>query len=150
METESMLWMTGLCGFLAGLIPGALLYHLVRRGRYTNPCTQTRLASLDREVAAYRDQVARHLETSTELFDRLTDSWRELQSHLASGTRTLCAAEPTQASNDRVPAALNEPPRDYAPRSRCDEGTLSEGFRVAKAANHAKTDQGNTAPDSKA
>ena len=145
METESMLWITGICGFLAGLIPGAILYHLVRRGRYTNPHTQTRLASLDREVTVYRDQVARHLETSTELFDRLTDSWRELQSHLASGTRTLCAPEPTSVKDDSQPAALSEPPRDYAPRNGCDEGTLSEGFRVAKAAGHKETDQGSTA-----
>ncbi|MCY4472777.1 MAG: DUF1043 family protein [Kistimonas sp.] len=131
MEIESVLWITGLTGFITGLVLGSALYHLLR-GRHTGVRAATRLSAQEQAIDAYRKQVARHLDTSTELFDRLTDSWRDLQSHLASGTRTLCFPEKLHSVDDSPSPPLTEPPRDYAPRNESGEGTLSEGFRINK------------------
>lgn len=135
-----MLWLTGIGCLAVGMIIG---YWLAERINTTpNKMTELeqQLQDLQRTHARYRDEVSEHFSTTAELVQQMTESYRDVYQHLASGAQDLCTGEvaskllPTSSdsvfggSDDDVQA-----PKDYAPRqSPHQSGALAEDFGLEK------------------
>jgi uncharacterized membrane-anchored protein YhcB (DUF1043 family) len=140
-----MLWLTAIVCLAAGAAIGFVL-----AGRTnTNP---TRIAELEKSLqdlerthARYKDAVSDHFNVTAELVQQMTDSYRDVYQHLASGAQDLCTGE---VANKLLPASREggfgaselsndsadiQPPKDYAPRQAAGKsGALSEGFGLEK------------------
>lgn len=112
------------------------------------------------ELHRYKQEVTSHFETTAELVNNLTEQYRKVHEHLASGAQTLC---PNQAAGNSLHASLQpkqvealipdaqpeeteaaddssskdetnaiEAPRDYAPKAPNEEGTLSSSYGLKK------------------
>ena len=141
-----MEWLFGLVGLALGLVVGILA-----AGRLNvNP---TRVRELEAEIrqlkdnhSDYRDSVSDHFSITAELVQQMTESYRDVYQHLASGAQDLCTSEvagkllPAESdavfetkSNPEDHGALI-PPRDYAAKQSPDQkGALAEDFGIEKA-----------------
>jgi uncharacterized membrane-anchored protein YhcB (DUF1043 family) len=140
-----MLWLTAIVCLAAGVAIGFVL-----AGRTnTNPTRITELEKslqdLERTHARYKDEVSDHFNVTAELVQQMTDSYRDVYQHLASGAQDLCTGEVANkllpasreggfgASELRNDSADIQPPKDYAPRQAAGKsGALSEGFGLEK------------------
>jgi uncharacterized membrane-anchored protein YhcB (DUF1043 family) len=104
-------------------------------------------ARLDRAVQErndYESEVREHFSRTAELLNRLTEDYRSVYQHVATGAEQLCDGEvvvPANALGTRddgeIPPQLVEvqQPLDYAPRRSPDEhGQLAEDFGLEKTA----------------
>lgn len=128
-------------------------------GRRSSPAGQKhreverRLDQVLQDKKAYEDDVVEHFSDTARLLNSLTDSYREVHNHLASGASNLCQGtgpvgldrlDNPQGTAD-IPADITEvqAPLDYAPKSSPDQkGVLNEEFGMERAANS------ETAPES--
>jgi uncharacterized protein len=133
-----MMWLIGIVCLAIGVAGGLLL---ARRFNTTNPSRvdelENRIQELQRFHADYRENVSEHFNTTAELVQQMTDSYRDVYQHLARGAQDLCNDE---VASRLLPSAENalftgndqenvEQPKDYAPkRSNEHPGALSEGF----------------------
>lgn len=139
-------WTLALVGAAIGLVIG---YLLGRIGGGKQDVLRQELNDAHSELARYKDQVNEHFETTAELVNGLTEQYRQVHQHLAAGAQTLCndqrAGESLQASlqprisKQDIPTVtdalenedaeeLPQPPRDYAPKTADEEGTLSDTY----------------------
>jgi uncharacterized membrane-anchored protein YhcB (DUF1043 family) len=124
---------------LLGLGLGMLL------GRRTSPESQKsreverQLDQVLQDKKAYEDEVVEHFTDTAKLLNSLTDSYREVHNHLASGAAQLCQGQgpvvmgtlENSRDSTEIPAQLADiqPPLDYAPKTSPDEkGMLNESF----------------------
>ena len=139
MEISNFEVIGGAVLLLLGLGIGMLL------GRRTSPESQKnreverQLDQVLQDKKAYEDEVVEHFTDTAKLLNSLTDSYREVHNHLASGAAELCqgqgpvvmaALENSRDSAD-IPSQLADiqPPLDYAPKTSPDEkGMLNESF----------------------
>ncbi|MDO8273335.1 MAG: DUF1043 family protein [Gammaproteobacteria bacterium] len=140
-----MLWLTAIVCLAAGVAIGFVLAGRVN----TNPARITELEKnlqdLERTHSRYKDEVSEHFSVTAELVQQMTDSYRDVYQHLASGAQDLCTGE---VANKLLPASREgafgasalssdaadiQPPKDYAPRQNASQsGALSEGFGLEK------------------
>lgn len=139
-----MLWLTGIVCLAIGVAAGFLI---ARQGQQGGPVKvselETQIEDLQRSQSEYREQVSEHFNTSAELVQQMTESYRDVYQHLAAGAQALCTEEvasrllpasdpdlfPDERSGDQL-----EPPKDYAPRRDPGQtGALSEEFGLDKA-----------------
>lgn len=138
---------------IAALVIGAIIGFLMgRSGGNNNKQAELaqQLENAQQELENYRAEVAEHFEKTASLVNNLTNSYKEVHEHLATGAQGLCqpgtinmALEPamspklektdiseeTSAPREKPESDTDiEPPRDYAPKAPEDEGTLSETF----------------------
>ncbi len=130
----SIAFVTALIGLVAGLLIG----------RFTAP-GETRHKDMERQLdealqqqKAYRSEVVEHFNGTAKLLNKLTDSYREVHTHLAAGAHDLCEGNgpviPGRLADDQQPNALPDlddikPPLDYAPKASPDDhGVLNERF----------------------
>ncbi|MFW1677940.1 YhcB family protein [Pontibacter sp. JAM-7] len=134
------LWLMSLVALIVGAVIGYML------GR--NSPQDNRQAELEEELEEarqalenYREDVAQHFSKTANLFNNLTDSYKDVYQHLAGGAQQLCQSEeivrslessikPQLAQEDSDQSGNAEPPRDYAPKAPGDAGTLSENYGV--------------------
>jgi uncharacterized protein len=117
---SSWVWTIGLIGFVSGLALGSGIGILLRGGRRRVQQLEEQLGTLEREFDSYRRQVARHFHTTSELVQKMTDSYRDVYEHLATSSQQLCQTEldhpnldfTRQPLLDSTPAANTEAPRD--------------------------------------
>ncbi len=83
-------WVIGLISLAVGIGLGAGVAYLAlgsfRRAREL----KTKLDALQQEHDAYRDQVAQHFLKTSQLVQRMTDSYRDVYKHLAASSQSLC------------------------------------------------------------
>lgn len=126
------------------------------------------LADAQRELEQYKQQVTDRFGETATLVHQLTTSYRNLHHHLAGSAETLCSdssiAESLLApvsdaieadtitetkdevkapakgtvTNDIMVAKVSSIPRDYAPKSPDQEGTLSENYGIKAKADKEK------------
>src|SRR5690554_2534908 len=137
-----MLWFTGIVCLAIGVAAGLLI---ARQGQMSSPVKvselETQVESLKRTQAEYREQVIEHFNTSAELVQQMTESYRDVYQHLATGAQSLCTddvASRLLPASDSFPDERDddqlEPPKDYAPRRDPSQtGALSEEFGLEKA-----------------
>lgn len=144
METGNI-WILALVGVAVGLVIG----YLLGRGGAGKQQLSQELDSTRAELESYKQEVTGHFETTAELVNGLTEQYRRVHQHLASGAQALCGdTQPAQSLaaslqppevqqeiptvTDELPAdepaTPLEPPRDYAPKTPDEAGMLSEQF----------------------
>lgn len=143
-----MIWLTGIICFAIGLCVGAVLFNYLKSDSAKVKQLEDRLEGLRKEHEDYKQMVHTHFNTSAQLFVNLTDSYRDVYNHLASGARSLCSDEVSDqltlfADNRDVLTSPDEsaseeatfdPPRDYADRKDPDrKGHLAEDFGLNKS-----------------
>lgn len=137
-----MMWLTGIVCLAIGVAGGLLL---ARRIDNTSPGRveelENRIQELQRFHADYREHVSEHFNTTAELVQQMTDSYRDVYQHLARGAQDLCNED---IANRLLPSADNamfasneldalEQPKDYAPkRGNGNSGALSENFGLER------------------
>lgn len=148
-----MSWLIGLIGFAVGLIVGAVVYKQFRSDEARIKILEEQLATLEREHEAYKDNVHSHFNNTAQLLNSLTESYRDVYKHIASGAQSLCpeyiSEQLSHSANTQdaltrdsftsspadsdVSGEELEPPRDYAAKSSPDQkGSLSEDYGLDK------------------
>lgn len=94
------------------------------------------------ELSQYQHDVAQHFAETSRLVHNLTQSYKDVHEHLAHGAIKLTNSEIGEqmlAAGDERPGlekkvAADElhpqPPRDWAPKTPGEKGTLSEDYRL--------------------
>lgn len=132
--------------FISGAILGVLIYRLVRNDASRSARVEQQMDDLQQKHTRYQAQVSDHFVQTAHLINRLNEDYRDIHNHLAQGATELCNEDsannllnlsseqpesPTldhQEEISEIEEIYAEPPRDYAPKSTEDQGTLSEEF----------------------
>ena len=142
-----MTWIIVASSLLAGVVIGLLIGGKLN----ANPSRVKELEAQLREAKEtdrrYRDNVSDHFSMTADLVHHMTESYREVYEHLASGAQDLCPEDvagkllPTKtdaAFNDETSAVelgALVPPKDYAAKATPNQkGALSEAFGLEKPA----------------
>ncbi len=140
-----MLWLTGIGCLIVGIAIGYFLVGRINTAPNKVTELEQKLQDLQRNHAQYRDEVSDHFSTTAELVQQMTDSYKDVYQHLASGAQDLCSTDVASkllpANNENVfgAAAQDEDddlqaPKDYAPRQNPNQtGALAEDFGLEKA-----------------
>ncbi|MFG1497792.1 DUF1043 family protein [Saccharospirillum sp. HFRX-1] len=141
-------WMTLLAALVVALIVGIVVGRLWARGQGDdNGSLKRQLDDLKRQHQNYQVSVTEHFNRTTELIDGLTVSYNAIRSHLDQGADELVAPEyrlesaragsedlQSLAPDSEMANAGYTGPRDYAPKSGDEEGTLSETYGLRREA----------------
>ncbi|MAO41693.1 MAG: hypothetical protein CMK70_16285 [Pseudohongiella sp.] len=144
-----MLWVTGIVCLAVGLVAGLLVGKKVQTGSPTRIAElEAQIQELQRSHADYREHVSSHFDTTAELVQQMTESYRDVYQHLATGAQQLCtedvaskllpAGEQTMFVSDADQNDTLEPPKDYAPKKSPGPGALSEEFGLDRNTSRAE------------
>ncbi len=101
---------------------------------------EKQLLKAQSDLETYQQDVAQHFAETSRRINNLTESYREVHEHLASGAIQLTNAEISNkilAAGDKalgieasqVPENIDvQPPKDWAPKTPGQKGVLSEDF----------------------
>ena len=100
---------------------------------------ERRLQSSKEELSRYQQEVADHFSETSRLIGNLSHSYREVHEHLSRKALQLASPEVSKQmleagdklgleTGNIVEQASVEPPRDWAPKTPGETGTLSEEF----------------------
>ena len=139
---------------VGGLI-GALLLKGLSPQEKQNRSLETRLQKAENQMREYQQDVSEHFAQTSELINTLTQSYRDVHEHLATGALKLTNPDISRQLIDAGKGNLmissshsrkageedesgKEPPRDWAPRNPGDKGQLSEEFGFESADNEVE------------
>ncbi|MHA7881055.1 MAG: Z-ring associated ZapG family protein [Saccharospirillum sp.] len=139
-------WITFVVIVIVALIAGAALNRLWAKSQGDDTTGLKRqLDDLKRQHQNYQVSVTEHFNRTTQLIDGLNKSYNDIREHLNQGADQLVAPEYRLESarmnendlEELAPARALEDeglqmPRDYAPKNRDEEGTLSETYGLRK------------------
>lgn len=142
--------------FLIGTLLGAAGCLLVMRQTRSESSIEKQLRELQEEFTAYRENVNQHFNQTAKLVNDLTNNYIAVQKHLNDAAEsfaqppksfeldeneteklendqetilTLETPKPTAEEDAQFDAGVSvEPPKDYAPKSPKDKGTLAEDY----------------------
>lgn len=128
LDGNTSLWIIGLLSFLLGTLIGCILtYSIVARNNRTHQL-QVELNELSEDFRNYRDQVAHHFMRTSELVQEMTQSYRSVYEHLASGAQHLCGDSDTPILQQPVGGRPADDPQVTAGEDDYDE--LEELSRI--------------------
>ena len=144
MEQTLSAWLLPALALLAGVGIGFIIARLAPNtipGR-----TQRQLDDLQERFDSYQNDVVTHFNTTASLVKKLTQSYQDVQEHLARGATRLALDEVTRQRllaalqmddstphNERLEPPAGYVPRDYAPKSDANSpGTLAEDFGLKR------------------
>ena len=104
------MWIVGLLGFLLGTTIGSIAAYLAYSRNGKTRHLQAELNELKDRFADYRDQVTQHFMQTSTLVQEMTERYRAVYEHLASGAQHLCNVDTgtdqlEQAKADKIDAA---------------------------------------------
>ena len=140
MEQSLTPWLLPAIALLAGVAIGFLAARLLPNAAPSN--TQRQLDDIQQRFDNYQNEVVTHFNSTASLVKKLTQSYQDVQDHLADGAnrlaldeltrqRLLAALHADEAASPRerlTPPKSNEAPKDYAPKAPDAPGTLDETF----------------------
>jgi len=142
-----LVWLVSIGAFALGAILGVLIASRLQVSPSKIKDLEEQIRQLQDSHSEYRDSVSGHFSITAELVQHMTESYRDVYQHLASGAQDLCTGEvaskllPAESDAAFEPAGINEetsplaPPRDYAAKQSPDQkGALSEDFGLDKPA----------------
>lgn len=142
-----MVWLVSIGAFALGAILGVLIASRLQVSPSKIKDLEEQIRQLQDSHSEYRDSVSGHFSITAELVQHMTESYRDVYQHLASGAQDLCSGEvaskllPAESDAAFEPGSVNEeisplaPPRDYAAKQSPDQkGALSEDFGLDKTA----------------
>nr|WP_218626570.1 DUF1043 family protein [Pseudomonas sp. dw_358] len=109
--------------------------------------TQRQLDDIQERFDSYQNEVVTHFNSTAILVKKLTQSYQEVQDHLAEGANRLALDEltrqrllaalhsdsTTQAHRERLtPPRDTEVPKDYAPKAPNSPGMLDEQYGLKR------------------
>ncbi len=98
--------------FVAGAAVGALVMYLLRHRLLGGQGLQSKLAELETEAENYREQVDQHFERTADLFQEVTEKYRNLHDHLAQGATGLARGAkrlpPIELPDQMLPETLDD------------------------------------------
>ncbi|AHF69411.1 hypothetical protein PCH70_42580 [Pseudomonas cichorii JBC1] len=129
---------------VAGVVIGFLVARLLPNTVPNN--TQRQLDSIQERFDTYQNEVVTHFNSTATLVQKLSQSYQEVQEHLAEGANRLALDELTrqrllaalhpeanQTPRDRLtPPRDSEAPKDYAPKAPNTPGMLDEHYGLKK------------------
>jgi len=143
-EHSLLVWLLPTLALVVGVIAGFLI---ARHAPNAVPGgTQRQLDDLQKKFDNYQHEVVTHFNSTAILVKKLTQSYQEVQDHLAEGAnhlaldeltrqRLLAAlhSEASQAPRDRLtPPRDQEVPKDYAPKGPGTPGMLDEQYGLKR------------------
>jgi uncharacterized membrane-anchored protein YhcB (DUF1043 family) len=137
---------------ILGLLVGWLAGRRTSTGAKKYRDLAHKLDQVAQDKKAYENEVVEHFTETAQLLNNLTESYREVHNHLATGAASLCqgagpvSLERLESSRDpaEIPAHLAQiqPPLDYAPKNSADEkGMLNEEFGLERKPLTAATEK---------
>ena len=148
-----MIWLVAIGCIAIGVVLGVVVASRYSSGPMRVRELENQIRGLKETQREYKDSVSDHFSLTAELIQHMTESYRDVYQHLASGAQDLCSAEVANkllpADNDAVFDTANSkgdsddliPPRDYAAKQSPDQkGALSEDFGIDKAKDVAGQD----------
>ncbi|MFJ7884197.1 YhcB family protein [Pseudomonas sp. NPDC096917] len=144
MEHSLLIWLLPTLALVAGVAIGFLIARLLPNAAPSR--TQRQLDDIQERFDNYQSEVVTHFNSTATLVKKLTQSYQEVQDHLAEGANQLALDEQTR---QRLLAALHsdapqphrerltpphsaEPPKDYAPKTPDAPGMLDEHYGLKK------------------
>ena len=138
-----MVWLSAIGCLAIGIVIGFFVAGRTKAAPSKLTDLEKQLDELQSSHARYREEVSSHFSMTAELVQQMTDSYRDVYQHLATGAQELCSGEVANkllpTSSDRMPGGLDDDssvqaPKDYAPRPHPDhKGALAEDFGLEKA-----------------
>ena len=152
-----MIWLTAIACLVIGIVIGLIFSSRLNSSASRVKELENQIRDIKDNHLVYRDNVSDHFSMTADLVQHMTESYREVYQHLASGAQDLCSNEVASKllpagsdavfeSNDDSNAAggLN-PPKDYAAKQDpSQKGALSEEFGINKSISHNEEGPPNT------
>ena len=140
-----MIYLAAITCLAVGVVVGVLFASKLNIGSSRVQELESQVRTLKENHNEYRDSVSDHFSMTAELVQHMTESYKEVYQHLASGAQDLCSSEvagkllPAETyavfeTND-TPEEANSliAPKDYATKqSPQQKGALSEEFGLEK------------------
>jgi uncharacterized membrane-anchored protein YhcB (DUF1043 family) len=112
----SWAWAVGFIAFAFGIACGIGVAYLMPGTRRRAQELQDKLNSLQQKYDSYHEQVGQHFLKTSELVEKMTESYRDVYEHLATGSQALCQTpvntprldipeHPTLEAGTQTPAA---------------------------------------------
>ncbi|MEB0038929.1 MULTISPECIES: DUF1043 family protein [unclassified Pseudomonas] len=144
MEHSLLVWLLPTIALVAGVVIGFLVARLLPNAAPSS--TQRQLDDVQERFNSYQNEVVTHFNSTANLVNKLSQSYQEVQEHLADGANRLALdeqtrqrllaslhADTTQAPRDRLtPPRNSEAPKDYAPKTPNAPGMLDEHYGLKK------------------
>jgi len=139
-ENSLLVWLLPTLALVVGVVIGFLVARLVPHAVPNS--TQRQLDDVQERFDSYQNEVVTHFNSTAHLVKKLTQSYQEVQDHLADGANRLALDELTrqrllaslhadvaQVHRERLtPPHASEPPLDYAPKTPNAPGMLDEHY----------------------
>ena len=146
-------WLIGIACLAIGVVAGVVFASRLNTSPSRVQELENQIRTLKDSNNEYRHSVSNHFSMTAELVQHMTESYKEVYQHLASGAQDLCTTEvankllPTEsdaafdiAGQESESAGLI-PPKDYAAKESPEQvGALSEDFGIDKAKSKAAED----------
>ena len=140
MEQTLTDWLLPALALVAGIAIGFLIARLAPNAAPSR--TQRQLDDMQDKFDAYQSEVVSHFRTTSSLVKKLTQSYEDVEQHLAEGAQRLALDDVTRQSllaalhsgegserRERLtPPRDNEMPKDYAPKGADVPGMLDENY----------------------
>ena len=140
-----MIWLIAIGGLAVGVVIGVVFANKLGTSPARVQELENQIRQLKQDHNEYRDDVSDHFSMTAELVQHMTESYRDVYQHLASGAQDLCSTEvagkllPAKSgdvfenSNEEESSGLM-PPKDYATKQNPEQkGALSEEFGLSKS-----------------
>ncbi|MBV4529878.1 ZapG family protein [Pseudomonas farsensis] len=144
MEHSLLVWLLPTLALVIGVVVGFALARLLPNAAPSN--TQRQLDDIQQRFDTYQNEVVTHFNSTASLVRKLTQSYQDVQDHLADGANRLALdeltrqrllaslhAEAAHGPRDRLtPPKDAEVPRDYAPKVPNSPGMLDESYGLKR------------------
>ncbi|NQV68574.1 MAG: DUF1043 family protein [Pseudohongiella sp.] len=141
-----MIWLTAIACLAVGIVLGVIFASRLNASPSRVQELENQIRNLKESHGSYRDNVSDHFSMTADLFQHMTESYKEVYQHLASGAQDLCSddvankllpAGSDAVFDNNVETATNNgliPPKDYATKQTPGQkGALSEDFGLRKS-----------------
>ena len=152
-----MVWLTAIACLVVGVVIGVVFSSRLNSSASRVLELENQIRDIKDNHLTYKDNVSEHFSLTADLVQHMTESYRDVYQHLASGAQDLCSNEVASkllpAGSDAVfdsnedsetTSGLN-PPKDYAAKQYpSQKGALSEEFGINKSISHNEEEPPNT------
>jgi uncharacterized membrane-anchored protein YhcB (DUF1043 family) len=146
-----IIWLIGAGCLALGVVTGVAFASRLNTSPSHVRELENQIKTLEEKHDRYRDNVSDHFNTTAELIQQMTESYKDVYQHLALGAQDLCSGE---VANRLLPAAPDpvfeanadnqlafSPPKDYAAKQNPKQkGALSEDFGFDKSRSRNEED----------
>ena len=145
MDYSLLVWLLPTIALVVGVIIGFFVARALPNAVPNG--TQRQLDDVQERFDTYQNEVITHFNSTANLVQKLSQSYHDVQEHLAEGDNRLATDDITRQRllaalhpealhphRDRLtpPRTAAEPPKDYAPKSPDSPGMLDEHYGLKK------------------